>query len=135
MPTFENPEELNQAQDTFSSREVGLTHPDVPGFLRIKDNGDIEIVAGEGLSIIMNAASRSITFVADSVKFLTKDEGLRWNKLLFNGQATTFNEPTFSPTEDVAGSNHIYRDVAYFLNEDDEFKGLNTSPAPIIVDE
>src|SRR5690242_4881809 len=84
-------------QNNFSDREVGVTHPDISSHIRLRDNGDIEIITGEKLAIVMNRKNASITFVADHVRFLTRDDdtGMRWNKMAFNHKATLFNEPTF----------------------------------------
>lgn len=118
------------AQNRFGDREVGITHPDVPGFIRIRDNGDIELIAGDGLSLIFNKATNSITLVADHINFITKDNGLRWNKKLFNGQATKYNEPTFMVADDLS-SRSLYRDVDYFLNDDMPLFSGTTLPEPI----
>lgn len=100
--------------EEFGSREVGLSHPDVQGFVRITDNSEIQIVASESLAIFMNPQNNSITFVADSVKFITKENGgLKWNGLEFNPKATSFNEPTF--TRDDRENKGLYRGVDYFL--------------------
>lgn len=106
-----------ESENRYGDREVGLNHPDVPGFVRIRDNGDIEIVGGEGLAFIMSPSTGSITLVADKIKFLTKESGLRWNKKTFNGKATKYNEPTFTVVDDVASAG-LYRDVNYFLDDD-----------------
>lgn len=90
------PETLYAAKNEFSQREVGLTHPDWPSFFRLTNKGNAEIVCAPGLAIIMDATNKSITFIADDVKFITNDKnGLKWNGLSFNSKATTFNEPTF----------------------------------------
>lgn len=115
---FRRPSDIIDMQDTFSEREVGLTHPDISSHIRLKDNGDIEIITGEGLGIIFNRKNRSITFVGDTIKFLTKDgANLRWNKLAFNHKATTYSEPTFSslPNHDLTS---IYKGVSEFFEED-----------------
>lgn len=116
---FSVPIHLIEQQDNFSPTEVGLTHPEMPSFMRLRDNGDVEIVAGEGLSIVMHSAKKSITFEADDIKFLTRKNGLRWNKLAFNDQAIKFNEPTFLMvnTKDKYG---LYSDVDYYLGEKDD---------------
>lgn len=115
---FGRGEDIIESQEQFSVREVGITHPDNPGFIRICDNGDIEIMAGDGLSIVMNSRSRSISFVADSIKFITKkDGGLKWNRLTFNEKATGFSQPTFL-TIDEREALGVYRGVDYFTQED-----------------
>lgn len=110
---FQIPTEIIRQQDNFGEREVGVTHPDKPSHVRLHDNGDVEITAGEGLSIIMHAGKRSITFVADEIKFLTKSQSLRWNDLRFNPKATQFSQPTFVPQINEDGYS-LYRGVDYF---------------------
>lgn len=103
----------------FGDREVGLTHPDMPGFIRVRNNGDIEIVAGEELAIILNLSSKSITFVADHIKFVTQDEqGLRWNRISFNNRATKYTEPTFLKSDDERPLD-LYEGVQQFVLPED----------------
>lgn len=119
-PRFVRPIHLVQGEDEFKDREVGITHPDTPAFVRLKDNGDIEIVAGEGLAMVFHKAKKSITLVADSIKFLTRAQGgLRWNQHFFNERAGSYNEPTLIEADDQE-ARHIYRGVEYFLYDDDE---------------
>lgn len=115
MPTFEHPNQIILNQSRFSESEIGLTHPDTGAFIRLCDNGDVEIVAGEGVSIVMSPRSRSIVFNADSIKFVTKEEGgLRWNRQMFNEKATSFQEPTFLEFDDEFVYD-IYRGVEDFM--------------------
>ena len=97
MPTqFNRPYDLLSKQSKFGGREVGVTHPDVFSFIKLADNGDIQIMAQDGLGIIISASQHCIFLVGDTVKFLTKqDEGLKWNKLAFNPKATKYSEPAF----------------------------------------
>lgn len=114
---FERPSEMVSKLNRFSGREVGLTHPDTDAFIKLSDTGDIEYVATDGLAIIMHPQNKSITFIADHVKFLTKDrDGLRWNKLSFNSKATKNTEPTFVTYEEDEVHN-IYNDTDYFLGD------------------
>ncbi len=83
-------------QRLFGDREVGLTHPDLPSYIRLADNGDIQIMVNGEVGIIISQIHGSIMFVADVIKFVSKENGgLRWNQLNFNKDATTYNEPTF----------------------------------------
>lgn len=94
--TFEHPTAITEKQDHYSKREVGISHPDVAGFICIRDNGDIEICGGDGLAILMHPKTGTITFVADHINFITRgDGGLKWNHVAFNEKATSFKEPTF----------------------------------------
>lgn len=98
---FQRPAEILTQQNHFSQREVGLTHPDNPSFVRLRDNGDIEVFASEGLGFVLHRQSRSISFIADNIKFHTKtDQGLRWNRLAFNSKAMTYSEPAFIEMKD-----------------------------------
>jgi hypothetical protein len=112
-PTFDIAE-----QEKYSATEVGITHQFTNAFVRLTDSGDIELVAGEGLAIILHAANKSITLVGDKVRFITKETGgLVWNGKYFNERATKFTEPafyTFSP-EDGVGMFRGYND---FLEEE-----------------
>lgn len=109
-----------QDQDFFGNREVGLNHPDVNSYVRLKDNGDIEIMANEGLGIILRPAKNSILIYADHVKIMTKEQdGLRWNSLSFNPMATSYNEPTF--VKQIATDFHnTYKGVEHFLFDQEE---------------
>lgn len=114
---FERPTDILSMQDMFAEREVGVTHPDVSSHIRFKDNGDVEIISGEGLGIVFNRKNRSITIFADSIRFLTKEgTTLRWNKNSFNDKANTFNEPTFIPTvnQDLPS---LYKGIADYYED------------------
>lgn len=90
------PHDILAQQDTFGSSEVGITHPVQNTHIRLRDNGDVELIAGDNLAIVMSNTSRTITFVADSVKFMTKaQDGFRWNDLSLNPQATNYHQPAF----------------------------------------
>lgn len=96
MREFAQPIEKMVRQFRFSETEVGVTHPNTNAFIRCTDDGDVEIVAGEGLAIILHPQNKSITFVADKVKFVTKEhDGFIWNQRSMNPEATEFTEPAF----------------------------------------
>lgn len=78
----------------FSRREVGLNHPDTPGFIRLNDDGDIEIFAAPGIGIVISAVGNSISLFADNIRMFTKEEGLRWNNYNFNYSAIDYSQPT-----------------------------------------
>lgn len=117
--SFKRPIKAVQQREQFSDTEVGITHPHVPGFMKISDNGDVEMWASEGLGMVFHPANRSVTIVADTVKFLTKEQdGLRWNQMSFNYQADKFEEPGLMPFEEREIHN-IYRGIEDFLETDD----------------
>jgi len=115
--TFDNALHTASEDSNFAGREVGITHPDVPGFIRIKNNGDIELVAGEGVAIIMSPQNGSITFVADSVNFMTRPNGFKWNHVAFNDRATTFTEPTFIFNEPKLNAYDMHEGIEFFSGE------------------
>ena len=95
----------------FSTREVGITHPDNPAFMRVSDSGEIEIFAAPGIGLVINPKTRSISFFADSIKFFCRDDdGLRWNGMSFNPAADVYNEPALIKT------NNFLNNPAYFRN-------------------
>jgi hypothetical protein len=96
---FDDLYRIARQANTFNEREVGITHPDNPAFIKISDNGDVEIFAGEGVGIILHPQNKSITFVADSVKFIVKDKGVRINDSTINEKARKFTEPVMIPTK------------------------------------
>lgn len=90
-------------KDQFLDDEVGLNHPESPAFVRLRDTGEVEIFADEGLGIVLDPKTRTITLVGDQVKVLTRNEkGFRWNHQYFNEKSSNFNEPTFVPVDDEA---------------------------------
>lgn len=78
----------------FSRREVGLNHPDTPAFIKLNDDGDIEIFAAPGIGIVISAVGNSISLFADNIRMFSKEEGLRWNNYNFNYSAVDYSEPT-----------------------------------------
>lgn len=113
---FVRPVHHIETQDHFGGREVGLTHPDNPSFFRIRDNGDIELVAADGLGMVFNVARRNITLFADKIKFLTKEDGgLVWNRFAFNSNATAYSEPSLVrlPEDEVRAD--LFKGVSDYL--------------------
>lgn len=90
---FVKPRHIGTAQDHYGSNEVGLVHPNRNSFIRIRDNGDIEISATDGCSIILSATQRTVIVNADEVRFSTNVGGFSWNKAKFNDNALSFKEP------------------------------------------
>lgn len=78
----------------FSEREVGLTHPDLNSFIRLNDQGDIEIFAAPGIGLVISGRSKSVSIFGDSIRLMCKEDGLRWNKYNFNYASSAFMEPT-----------------------------------------
>lgn len=116
MPTiFNRPYDSLAKQSRFGEREVGLTHPDIFSYIKLSDNGDISIMAQDGLGIVISATQHCILLVGDTVKFLTKnDEGLKWNKLAFNPKATKYSEPAFIyPKNQTSG---LYDGIDNFID-------------------
>jgi hypothetical protein len=100
-------------RNQFSRREVGINHPDMFSFMKLADNGDIEIMAASGVGIIISAVTRSVTILADTLKiYTTEDDGIRWNKYSFNYAASDFTEPVLVPLQDYQKS------AAYYSSEE-----------------
>lgn len=101
MARFERPYNNLVAQDQFGLREPGITHPDTEAYLRFRDNGDIELIVSEGLGMVFNKRKRTVTIIADEIKFLTNPgDSVQWNDKKLNSQATLFTQPFLLPTED-----------------------------------
>ena len=118
--SMESINEIKEAQETFQPREPGITHPDNDAYIRLRDNGDVEIVAQPGLAIVMHQQTKGITFVCDNIKFITRDQnGLRWNNRAFNPQSTNFAEPALIPF-DAREVTSIYDGVENFLPDESD---------------
>jgi hypothetical protein len=119
----------------FSTREVGITHPDNNGFIRVADSGEIEIFAAPGVGLVINPSTRAISIFADSIKFYSKEnDGLRWNEMSFNPSADTYNEPAFVKTSDFS-NNPAYYNTSYYLDNLDQLDQLDSvNPVTIIGD-
>jgi hypothetical protein len=130
---FNEAEELKN-RNSFSRREVGLTHPDTSAFIRLSDRGDIEIFSGEELGIVISPSSRSISIFADVVKIYSKeDNGLRWNNMSLNYASDIYNEPALVKTsEKEINSGFNYAD--YYLNLLDEFDPIETGSNVVTID-
>lgn len=99
MVDFDRPFGVAASRDRFSSREVGLTHPDNGTYIRLCDNGNIEMMVSANFGIVLDNASRSVNIYADSLIVHTKEtDGFRWNRLSFNSRATKYTEPPFIET-------------------------------------
>lgn len=118
MSKIERPTDVVIKQDRFGFNEVGLNHPVTSSFIRLTDNGDIEIFAGEGVGIVLSNANKSITFVADQVRFMTKSkDGLRWNGLSANPNGYKFTEPPWVPFS-VDESQNVYAGIDDIIEVD-----------------
>lgn len=116
MAEFQRPTELFLQKNRFSSTEVGLTHQMAPAFVRLCDNGDIELIAAEGLGMVFHVANKSITIIADSVKMITKDDGLRWNDSHFNPNGTEWTEPAILK-KDIDDMHGIFDGIDNYIGE------------------
>lgn len=113
---FVKPAAFIQEDSFYQHNEVGLNHPTNNAFIRIRDNGDIEIHADDGLGIILGVARKNITFYADEIKFLTKQSaGLRWNDLAFNASATNYSQPTFTKLPEDKMRVDLFQGVSHYL--------------------
>ena len=81
-------------RNEFSRREVGFNHPDNNSFLRLNDDGDIEIFAAPGVGIVISGSGRSISLFADKIRMFCSETGLRWNNFNFNYSAVDYSQPT-----------------------------------------
>jgi len=122
-----NPAQELSLRNSFSRREVGLTHPDTSAFVRLNDRGDVEIFAGEELGIVISPSSKSISIFADVVKIVTKEDyGLRWNNMSFNYAADMYNEPSLvSTSQKEYNSGFNYAD--YYLDSLEDITELEKS--------
>lgn len=122
MTKFTKPYSDIRNQESFGLRETGITHPDSQSFIRLRDNGDVEISAGPGISIILHPQNKSITFIADSVKFMVKETaGVKVNDLIMNTDATNYAEPAFIPMDPEAIP-YIFDDAISYVKEEDSRK-------------
>lgn len=146
MPQYNN-EEVSQKSNVFdesfelkrrkefSNREVGITHPDNKGFIRIADSGEIEIFAAPGIGLILNPNTRSVSIIADSIKFFCRDDdGLRWNGKSFNPASDVYNEPALLKTNDFS-NNPAYYKSNHFLNNLEQFTQTQEQSAITIMGE
>lgn len=111
----------------FSEREVGLTHPDLNSFVRLNDQGDIELFAAPGVGIIISSRSKSISFFADSIRMHCKEDGFRWNNYNFNYSASSFAEPTLvkinlKDIHSAQNNANYYLDTAKMIEEEEKQK-------------
>lgn len=117
--TIAEADEINKRK-TFSSREVGLTHPDNPGFVRLTDSGDIEIFAAPGVGIVISASTRTVSIFADSIKIHSKEDGFKWNSKEFNSSATVFTEPAFI-APNSRDFNPGFKNADYYIDNIDQY--------------
>ena len=127
---FERPHDLVFTEQEFTGSEVGLNHLSNGAYVRLRDSGDVEVMATDGLGIIMHAKNRSITIIADSLRFVTGSEnGLRWNNIAFNSKANEYHEPTFIDIDAYEEFNP-YQGVDQFMYDFDQGDNLPTERPP-----
>lgn len=100
----------------FSQREVGLNSPTTPAFIRLRDNGDIEIMAGNQLGIVISKQRQKILLIADEIQFVThNNQGLRWDNLDFNPNSVRYTEPALLEHDKMIAPPGLYDGVDYYL--------------------
>lgn len=115
---FEHPAKVIHERSTFGPREVGVSHPDNPAYIKVCDGSRIEAFAGPGVGIIIDLATRSVNIYADKINLHTKQtDGLRWNRLSLNHKATRYTEPAFIQF-DLNDILDVFRGVDDFLTEE-----------------
>lgn len=120
MARFGRPFNNMLAQDQFSLREVGMTHPDNASFLRIKDNGDIELSSAEGCGIILHAATGNVTVVGNEIRFITNDGNtIRWNSRRFNSRSVVFTQPALVEMDDDEQYSPYSGAEAFYVEDED----------------
>ena len=102
----------------FSTREVGLTHPDNSSFIRLTDAGDIEIFAAPGVGLVISGSTRMISIFADTIRFHSKEDGLKWNSMDFNYVADNFSEPTFIKSNNESIKEPIFEKLIIVIVSD-----------------
>ena len=113
--TFNRPTDIVVNQDTFSKTEVGLTNLNTTSFIKLLDNGDLEIIVKDGLGLIFSAEHSTITLMGNAIRFLTThNNGLVWNRTAFNDQATTYSEASLVNLTDQDLS-QIFNGVDHYL--------------------
>lgn len=110
-------------RNSFSNREVGITHPDTSAYIKLCDNGDIEIMAAPGVGIIISALNKSITLHADDIKIYSKPNGLNWNENYFNPNSDSFEEPALQKNSPEF-YNSAFNGIELLL---EEIRSLNTT--------
>ena len=85
------PDEKIKEDRWFTPREPGFTHPDNKSTVKIRDNGNIDIFAGEELGIRISPNNNSITMLCDKLNLMTSqtllhtdDDSFIWNYWPFN---------------------------------------------------
>ncbi len=98
----------------YTGSEVGLTHPTLPSFMKLADNGDIHIMVNDHTGIIISASKDTIFLVANTIKLLTNGEdGFKWNGLSFNHNATVYTEPPL--VESKTASTNLYDSIGDYF--------------------
>lgn len=120
MSRFDQQYEQVRKEETFGPREVGISHPDNNSFVKIADNGDVEVSVGPGCAVILHPQDGSITFVASRVRFLIGDNGaFTINDLILNTDATNYAEPTFVERS-MTDHTYLYDGTTNYVAEVDD---------------
>lgn len=86
-----HPEEVIAKQQYIERGEVALKHPKTRSMVRIKNDGGIDLFAGNMLGISIDPSSNSVNIFGDNLNFFgkrvnikTNPDGLIWNGNHFN---------------------------------------------------
>ena len=112
-----------QKRKEFSDREVGLTHPDLSSFIRLNDQGDIEIFAAPGVGIVISGRSKSISLFGDQIRMHCNEDGLRWNNYNFNYSSSDYSEPTLVKLN-YKNIHSAQNGISYYLDRMNDLEDL-----------
>ncbi|MCW4012303.1 MAG: hypothetical protein NWF07_04840 [Candidatus Bathyarchaeota archaeon] len=86
-----NYSEANRKKSAYSTNEIGLIHPENGSYMKVADDGDIDIFASEILGIKMDAQTESLrvsaahaSIIAKDLSIMTNPAGLSWNGYYLN---------------------------------------------------
>lgn len=104
---------LDRRDYLIKEREVALKHPEQESIVKIRDDGSVDIFAGETLGMRFDPGTKSCTIFADDINMVSKNvnlftdaKGFRWNRNEMN--AALYHESETEKEGRLQGTKQYY---------------------------
>jgi hypothetical protein len=90
---YKHPKQDLEIAQRFDATELGFRHPATGSFIRLCDDGSIQIIIGNNGRTGITLDENGVTIFGDKINILSGYGGLNWNGKEFNPCADRVEEP------------------------------------------
>jgi hypothetical protein len=91
---YKHPRRDLEVEQRFSTTELGFRHPFTGSYIRVGDDGSIQITVGDSGRTGITLDENGITIFGDKITILSGPNGFSWNGKDFNPCSDRVDEPT-----------------------------------------